>query len=251
MSQTIWTQCAGSEQLRSIDCEAWRAVEAQHEISTSQIVAGIEKQQRLDELIDQYAKPAMPSDLEEYDYLIKSAFRYGRDSRFGRRWGRGIWYGCEDAITPLYELGFYRLSFRLRSQAVLDVIHQEWTVFPVHLETTFFVDLTQSPFSHFRDSISDPSSWLVAQQLGSQMRAAHVHAFRYDSARRSEHTCLGVFDPKAFPDKVPRMTQQQTWWVSIRDESIEFRRKNTTAAKDFEIPIETYMTQGNFPDPIS
>ena len=57
MSSSIWTRCAGaSENLAPLRLAPWRAVEAQHQVSTRKLVDSADEQILLEELIDG-AKP--------------------------------------------------------------------------------------------------------------------------------------------------------------------------------------------------
>ena len=44
MSPDIWTRCAGASRVRPLHLTAWRAVEAQHQVSTRKLVDSLEEQ---------------------------------------------------------------------------------------------------------------------------------------------------------------------------------------------------------------
>ena len=56
MSPDIWTRCAGASRVRPLHLTAWRAVEAQHQVSTRKLVDSLEEQALLEQLIEG-AKP--------------------------------------------------------------------------------------------------------------------------------------------------------------------------------------------------
>src|SRR5688500_4060934 len=100
MSSSIWTRCAGDSEIRALRLSPWRAVEAQHQVSTRKLVASAEEQALLEELIDR-AKPPDPT-RGALLYLLATPFRYPplrHGSRFGTRHERGIWYGSETRVT--------------------------------------------------------------------------------------------------------------------------------------------------------
>src|SRR5204862_2427670 len=96
MSSSIWTRCAGDSELRALRASPWRAVEAQHQVSTRKLVDSAEEQELLEELIDRTKPPDMTAG--KTHYLLATPFRYPplrHGSRFGTRHERGIWYGSE------------------------------------------------------------------------------------------------------------------------------------------------------------
>jgi len=57
MSSSIWTQCAGDSELRALRLSPWRAVEAQHQVSTRKLVDTLEEHQMLEDLIEGSTAP--------------------------------------------------------------------------------------------------------------------------------------------------------------------------------------------------
>ena len=74
MSPSIWTQCAGASRIRALKLTAWRAVEAQHQVSTRKLVDSLEEQQLLESLIDAVKPPAPHG--ARFHYLLSTPFRY-------------------------------------------------------------------------------------------------------------------------------------------------------------------------------
>ena len=74
MSSNIWTLCAGDSELRQLQLVAWRAVEAQHQVSTRKLVDTAAEQELLEELIE----TAKPPDITggRVHYLLSTPFRY-------------------------------------------------------------------------------------------------------------------------------------------------------------------------------
>ena len=110
MSSNIWTRCAGDSELRALRASPWRAVEAQHQVSTRKLVDSADEQALLEELIDRAKPPDMTGG--KTHYLLATPFRYPplrHGSRFGTRHERGIWYGSETRAAVFAEVAYYRL----------------------------------------------------------------------------------------------------------------------------------------------
>src|SRR3954464_4226566 len=109
MSSSIWTRCAGVSEIRPLRASAYRAVEAQHQVSTRKLVDSSEEQILLEELIDSAKPPDVTRGRSHY--LLSTPFRYPpllHGSRFGARHERGIWYGSETRRTAFAEVAYYR-----------------------------------------------------------------------------------------------------------------------------------------------
>ena len=121
MSSNIWTRCAGDSELRALRASPWRAVEAQHQVSTRKLVDSADEQALLEELIDRAKPPDMTGG--KTHYLLATPFRYPplrHGSRFGTRHERGIWYGSETRAAVFAEVAYYRLLFLEGSRANLE-----------------------------------------------------------------------------------------------------------------------------------
>ena len=128
MSSSIWTQCAGDSELRPLRLSPWRAVEAQHQVSTRKLVDTLEEQQLLEELIDASKPP--DATRGRLHYLLATPFRYPplrHGSRFGTRQERGIWYGAETRRTLFAEVAYYRLIFLEGTRADLGAVVTQLT----------------------------------------------------------------------------------------------------------------------------
>src|SRR5438876_318428 len=122
---------------------------------------------------------------ERLHYLRFTSFRYPplrRGSRFGSRGERGIWYGAESLRAAFAEVAYYRMLFLEGTQADLGSIDADLTAFTARVKTKRGVDLTASPFDHWRAALASKTSYAATQPLGSAMREAAVEAFRYVSA---------------------------------------------------------------------
>src|ERR1700741_5051582 len=98
MPSTTWTRAALSSSARPRSGICWRAVEAQHHVSTLKLVDTLDEQRQLEDLIEA-SKPAIPPECRHLHYLLATPFRYGavypKGSRF-RRAGlsEGVFYGA-------------------------------------------------------------------------------------------------------------------------------------------------------------
>ena len=116
MSSSIWTRCGGISNRKRLAARAFRAVEAQHRISTRKLTDSDAEQVLLEDLLES-SKPALAGDLEGLEglhYLLFTPFRYPplrHGSRFGVKTEGGIWYGSQTLPTCFAEVAYYRLVF--------------------------------------------------------------------------------------------------------------------------------------------
>lgn len=249
MSFSIWTQCAGGSELRLLTVEAWRSVEAQHQIATRKLVDSDAEQQLLEELIEM-VKPEtdVPRRLH---YLLSTPFRYPPlhyGSRFGTRSERGIWYGSEMQGTLFAEVAYYRLLFLHGTSADLGVVQTELTAFRASIRSRRGIDLTAPPFRDHSVMISSPIRYAESQQLGREMRASGVEVFRYTSARDiAAGTNIGVFTPTVFGRRQPRTLE--TWHCTATRTTVEVTRRDYFHHVSFTYPLEQFLIDGNLPAP--
>src|ERR1700754_2644838 len=120
MSSSTWTPAALSSSRRRSSGPCWRAVEAQHHVSTAKLTDTAAEQTRLEELLEQ-TKPAVPEECRHLDWLLYTPFRYPAThggSRF-RKEGLtlGVFYAAELPQTAIAEMAFRRLLFFSESPA--------------------------------------------------------------------------------------------------------------------------------------
>jgi hypothetical protein len=254
MSPTIWTLCAGADNLRSLSARAWRVVEAQHVVATRKLVDSDAEQDLLEELIES-AKPPRPRDpaAARLHYLLFTPFRYPplpHGSRFGGRFTQGIWYGAAHIRTALAEKAYYTLLLLEGTTAAIGSIDKEDSAFRVRLQTGRGVDLVGKAFQRFRDAISSPTSYAESQALGEEMRAAGVQAFRYRSARDPEGGAnLGVFSPRAFAARSPERPYQ-AWHCTASKARVRFRRRVGLSVREgFSFERGVFLVGGELPHP--
>ena len=249
MSLSIWTQCAGDSNVGPLDATPWRVVEAQHQVSTRKLVDSLDEQALLESLID----TAKPPDLTKgrLHYLLSTPFRYPplrHGSRFGTRREPSLWYGSEHQRTLFADAAYYRLLFLEGSRADLDALTTWHTAFTARVHTTRGVDLTRSPFTAHRNAIADRVDYAAAQQLGAEMRAASIEAFRYPSARDpDEGTHIALFAAGVFA--VTRPQSAETWHCTATRARVEFVRRDLTTTIAFAFGRDVFLVDGTLPSP--
>lgn len=249
MSSSIWTLCAGDSELGPLRLSPWRAVEAQHQVSTRKLVDTLEEQAVLEDLIDG-AKPPDPT-RGRLHYLLATPFRYPplrHGSRFGTRHERGLWYGSETRRTVFAEVAYYRLLFLEGTHADLGAVSTQLTAFTVRVRTGRGADLTAPPFAAHLNAIASPVGYAASQALGQAMRAAGVELFRYPSARDSEGGVnVGIFSPAAFGAARPRALE--TWHCTATRQRVELVKRDYFERAAFAFPREDFLVDGRLPAP--
>ncbi|MEZ4417531.1 MAG: RES family NAD+ phosphorylase [Gemmatimonadota bacterium] len=249
MSSAIWTRCAGETRLATLERTPWRVVEAQHLVSTRQLVDSDAEQEVLETLLDD-AKPPDPASGRRH-YLLSTPFRYPPlpwGSRFGSREERGIWYGAEEVRTALAETAYYRLLFVEGTEAALRPLATEHTVFRVGARTRRGVDLTQAPFQDFESELRSPTDYGSTQDLGRSMRTDGVEMALYRSARDAEAgVAVAVFTPAVFGRHRPR--DFETWYAVTTTAAVELRKKDFFVRVTHRFPREQFLVDGRLPRP--
>ena len=249
MPSSIWTRCAGDSELRALRLEPWRAVEAQHQVSTRKLVDSLEEQVLLEELIDR-AKPPDPT-RGKVHYLLATPFRYPplrHGSRFGGRHERGIWYGAESRRTMFAEVAYYRLVFLEGTSADLGVVTTQLTAFSVRARTSKGIDLVASPFTAYRRAISSKIGHSATQALGAAMRSAGVELVRYPSARdREGGVNVGALTPAVFGTARPR--QLEPWQCTATRDRVEVVKRDYFGRAEFVFPRDEFLVAGSLPMP--
>lgn len=252
MSPNIWTECAGDSEIRPFSSTGWRAVEAQHVISTARLVDTLEEQALLEELLEQVKPPARKGpEFSNLHYLLAAPFRYPplrHGSRFAGRHEPSLLYASGQKRTCFAEVGYYRLLFLAGTAARLDRLAVDLSVFRVAVRTRRGVDLCVAPFDRFLATIASPTQYTATQQLGSAMRGSGVQAFRYPSARDLERgTNLAVFTPRALTRK--KLSDFQTWHCLASHQAVEFLRRDPLGREQFRFERTQFLVSGELPAP--
>lgn len=234
---SIWAQCHGHEHIRPLNVSPWRVVEAQHVLSSRDLVNTPEEHDVLETLLE-HSKPWINP---EKDYLIFTPFRYPPlqyGSRFGRSVEPSLWYGSMMLETAFAEVAYYRGMFFQDTEADLGYIDLMLTAFRAVIKTKQGIDLTEPPFETHRETLSSKLSYESTQNFGSSMRSAGVEAFVFYSARTLEASKnVGVFMPSVFVKTKNQYTfDHQTWQCMANKAGVEFVRQELAGHVRYYFP---------------
>ena len=234
MSSTTWTTREVASKAAPLRHALWRAVEAQHVVSTMALVDTIEEQHALERLLED-TKPPIPAEAAQLHWLLFTPFRYPPPpggSRFRGPNDPGAFYGADEIRTACAELGYWRWRHLQDSPALSAMPTKAQTVFQVKLATDA-VDLRAKPFARDRQHWTDPADYSRCQAFGRTVREAQVGAIRYESVRDPKHqACCAVLSPTAFAPAVP--LEQQTWMLSVSRDRVIWRRTHALDAEEHE-----------------
>jgi len=212
-----WTPAALSANTRRLSGKCWRAVEAQHVVSTMSLVDTLEEQALLEQVLDE-SKPSIPPDCRHLHYLLFTPFRYGALYPAGSRFRRagltaGVFYASEQLATAVAELAFRRLLFFAESPATpWPVNPAEYTSFAISYAARKGLDLGRPPFDRDTAKWMDPVDYDHCHDLADAARAADVQVLRYRSAR-ADGLNVALLSCAAFSSPAP--LERQVWRVHI------------------------------------
>jgi hypothetical protein len=219
MSSPTWTPNALASERRRLSGRVWRAVEAQHRVSTMKLVDTLTEQALLEDIIET-SKPRLPGDCRHLHYLLSTPFRYGAPYPGGSRFRRagltpGVFYGSRTSATAIAEMAFHRLLFFADSPATPWPANAgEYTVFASEIRSRAALDLSKPPFDRDRDRWMHCSDYAACQDLVDQARPAGIDVVAYPSARDpGDGTNLAVLACAAFA--APEPVERQTWRLDL------------------------------------
>lgn len=188
MSSITWTPAALSSSAQFLAGRCWRAVEAQHHVSTAKLTDTGAEQLRLEELLED-SKPAVPEECRHLHFLLSTPFRYGAPYPHGSRFRRagltaGVFYASQLVETAMAELAFHRMLFFAESPSTPWPANAgEYTIFAVDYATGRAIDLTVAPFKSHHARWTHPTDYAACQNLADSAHAAGVEVLKYHSAR--------------------------------------------------------------------
>jgi RES domain-containing protein len=218
MSLGTWTRAALSSERRRMSGVCWRAVEAQHRVSTMKLVDTLAEQSVLETLVEA-TKPPLPADCRHLHYLLATPFRYGAPYPAGSRFRRagltpGVFYASKTAATAMAEMTFHRLLFFADSpQTPWPADAGDYTAFSVRFRTAGGLDLTAPPLDADRARWTHPTDYAACQSLADAAREADADVLRYPSARDPGGVNLALLQCRAFAGREP--IERQTWRASF------------------------------------
>lgn len=204
--------------------DLWRAVEAQHRVSTMALVDTLAEQALLEELLEQ-SKPALTAPSRQLHWLLFTPFRYPplpSGSRFRGPGEPGVFYGAETQQAACAELGYWRWRLLQDSPALDAIDPMQQTLFKTAVAGAA-IDLRQPPLSARQAEWTHPSDYTACQALARDARAAQVRMIRYASVRDPAAAgCAAVLVPQAFAADGP--SESQTWTLAVFREQVFWRK---------------------------
>jgi hypothetical protein len=237
VSSTTWTPAAVASEARPWQGRLWRAVEAQHRISTLRLVDTLAEQSQLESLLEA-SKPAAPSGSQPYHYLLLTPFRYPSlhpgGSRFRAATDPGVFYGADERRTACAELGYWRWRFLEDCPALERLAALPHTLFLVQAAGSG-VDLTQAPFARDAADWTARRDYAACQQLAGFARAAQLALIRYQSVRDPQAgKCAAVLSLSAL-QREPQ--EEQTWRLAVTRQRVQWRRESVLHEESFEFDV--------------
>lgn len=209
----------------TVALELWRAVEAQHRVSTMVLVDTLDEQALLEQLLDDSKPALLERQQKSLHWLLFTPFRYPplpSGSRFRGPGDPGVFYGAEEQRTACAELGYWRWRLLQDSPALHAIDPMQQTLFktPVKGKTA---DLRQPPLSRRRKQWTDPLDYSACQELARKARTAGLQVLRYQSVRDPQSGgCAAVLSHTAFAATQP--SDSQTWTVAVFRQRVLWQR---------------------------
>jgi hypothetical protein len=213
------------------------------------LVDDLAEQELLEQMLDE-SKPAYPEIDQPLHYLLTTPFRYPPlyyGSRFGRTHEPSLFYGGLSEETTMAESAYYRFIYwySMEGEPPKASLTGQHSLFAVDYSTEQGVQLHQPPFLEYRAVLTDPVSYSMTQQLGTEMRHAGVKAFEFDSARYADGQNVAFYEPDCFVQNTPK---QLSPVVSKATASkVEFRNIASGAIHSFS--LMSFQVDGELPLP--
>ncbi len=246
----IWRECKDSVAHKLLSGTLVRVVESQEQVATNNLVETLDEQHLLEQLLEGN-KPLYEPDTSGLHYLLATPFRYPPlkyGSRFGKNTEPALFYGARQLPTALAETAYYRLVFwrGMAQPPPSGKFVTQHTVFGAAYHSGRGLSLQLPPFDKYREQLSDPGSYQLTQQLGSEIRAFATEAIEFVSARDSGGGInVALFTAKALASKSPAF--QQSWLCETSDIEVAFY--SSSRGEYYQFDLEQFMVDGLFPTP--
>ncbi|WP_428821462.1 RES family NAD+ phosphorylase [Microbulbifer sp. MCCC 1A16149] len=240
----------------------YRIIESQEEVATRSLVDSLQKQEVLENLLEQ-SKPARLPGSEHLHYLLATPFRYPPlpwGSRFGGIAESGIFYGSKTVDTVFAEAAYYRLLFLNDMDPVpsapVTSYHQ---VFSAKYCADPGVRLQAQEWQPHWPALTHTTAYQYCQHLGTQMRDCGIHGIEAPSARalcagiaqlppeNSEGINVALFTPQALLRRPPTIEAEVTAESSAEGVSFLVKSGNSVRSKSFE--KGAFLKSGELPQP--
>lgn len=226
---TTWTTRAVASEASRCAIDLWRAVEAQHIVSTMALVDSVAEQNVLERLVEE-SKPPVPVEVTRLNlhWLLFTPFRYPPPpggSRFRGPIDPGVFYGAEAVRTSCAEVGYWRWRHLSESPALEAIPPKPQTVFRVGIAGSA-IDLRRPPFDADREFWTNRADYSACQSMARTAREAPVQLIRYASVRDLRRgACAALLDAGVFTSKAP--IEQQTWILTVTRTRVVWQRSDS------------------------
>lgn len=252
MIVNIWEQCLSDGEIPWVRLKGSlvRLVESQEQVATMGLVDRLDKQYRLEGMLEASKPPLTPQD-KKFHYLLFTPFRYPplmHGSRFGSRFEPSLFYGSQDSVTALTEAAYYRFVFwyGMAVPPPSGYLGTQHTLFGADYETSQGLCLHQPPFDAHQKVLTDPGSYTATQQLGAAMREASVQAFEYASARHGGSGInIALYTHDVFSCASPTFTE--SWLCETTASTVTYLRSQNTTLHNFN--LSQFLVAGALPAP--
>ncbi|AMX02671.1 RES family NAD+ phosphorylase [Microbulbifer thermotolerans] len=240
----------------------YRIVESQEEVATRSLVDNLQKQQVLEELLEQSKPPRLPGS-ENLHYLLATPFRYPPlpwGSRFGGTAESGIFYGSKTIPTVLAEAAYYRLLFFHDMDPVpLHPITSYHLIFSAKYCADPGIRLQDPAWASDWSKVTHPEDYQFCQKLGSQLRQAGIMGLETPSARalqaalaqlppsNSEGINVALFEPGALLKRPPMQEADVT--ADTSEKEVVFLVKFGNRTETCSFALESFQVNGRLPRP--
>lgn len=250
----IWAACGEAAPLGALAFTALRLVESQEQVATRRLVATLDEQALLEDLLEG-SKPSVPDHVqrragEPLHYLLTTPFRYPplrHGSRFGGRFEPSLFYGALDTDTVLAESAYYRLLFWQGMVAPPPrPLRTQHTLFGVKCRCQRAARLQAPPFDAWRAMLTHPADYAATQLLGARLRTAGVDGFHYVSARDPRGgVCVALFTAAPFTERRPSLFQ--AWLAETDGAGVQFW--SAEAGEVCRFTLADFQVDGLLPAP--
>lgn len=207
---------AVASRLFTIKRAYWRAVEAQHKVSTMRLVDNVLEDQQLLEAILEQSKPPVPQSAQGLHWLLFTPFRYPPNtpgSRFRAPGDPGVFYAAQQRQTACAESGYWRWRFVQESAGLQAMEAHPMSLFAARLHAQA-VDLQQPPFKARRKEWTHPEDYATTQRFARDARTQGAQLILYESVRDPAHgECAAVLTPDAFV--AGQKPDPETWYLAV------------------------------------
>jgi len=224
VSSSTWMPRVVKSRAARVSARLWRAVEAQHIVSTRRLVDDLEEQRLLEDVLES-TKPPVPAPAARLHYLLFTPFRYPppHPSRFRAMQDPGIFYGGATVRTACAELGYWRWRFLTDSKGLTTLGPAQQTLFEASVRTTA-ADLERAPYAKDAALWRHPDDYRATQAFARTAREAGVNMILYGSVRDPEPgRCGAVLHPDAFSAVEPT-SPTQTWMLTVTQDHAVWHR---------------------------